>query len=99
MGKRCIVGQSAAGKWGRAVSILKEEQTAQEIPKIVEIWDSDINNADSQLNVNKTESQKMNHIMLYSVGHKAVVKAITTSLHSRSVLGSVIVESLTKSFN
>ena len=28
-----------------------------------------------------------------------VVKAITTSLHSRSVLGRVIVESLTKSFN
>ena len=27
------------------------------------------------------------------------VKAITTSLHSRSVLGRVIVESLTKSFN
>ena len=28
-----------------------------------------------------------------------VVKAITTSLHSCSVLGRVIVESLTKSFN
>ena len=28
-----------------------------------------------------------------------IVKAITTSLHSRSVLGRVIVESLTKSFN
>ena len=32
-------------------------------------------------------------------GATQTVKAITTSLHSRSVLGRVIVESLTKSFN
>ena len=42
----------------------------------MEIQDSDINNADSQLNVNKTESQNINHIMLYSVGHKAVTRAM-----------------------
>ena len=76
MGKWCIFGQSAAGKWGRAISILEGEQTAQEIPKMVEIRDSDINNTDSQLNVYKTESQNINHIMLYSVGHKAVTRAM-----------------------
>jgi len=76
MGQRCIFGQSTAGKWGRAVSILEGEQTARETPNVVEIPDSDSNNSDSQLNVCKTESRNGNHIVLYSVGHETVTRTM-----------------------
>ena len=74
MGERHIHQQSAAGKWGGAVSILEGEQTAQEVPRIVEILDANTNDSEPQPNVYTKESQNENHIMLYSVGHKVVTR-------------------------
>ena len=43
-------------------------------PRIVEILDADINDSEPQPNVYTKESQNENHIMLYSVGHKAATR-------------------------
>ena len=75
MGQWYTFRKSAAGKWGRAVSILEGEWTAQETPKILEILDSGINNYDLQPNVCTMES----HIVLYSVGHEAVTRTMCNS--------------------
>ena len=74
MGQWCIQQQSRTGKRGRAVSILEREQTAQEISKIKEILDPNINDSDPQPNVNTMESQNENHLMLYSVGHETITR-------------------------
>ena len=42
----------------------------------MEILDPDINNSNSQFDVCKTEPQNGNHIVLYSVGHEAVMRTI-----------------------
>ena len=76
MGQWCIFGWSTAGKWGRAVSILEGEQTAREVPKIEEAWDSNANDVNSQLNVCTMELHNRNHIMLYSVGHETVTRTM-----------------------
>ena len=76
MGKWHIHQQSAAGKWGWAVSILEGEWTAQEVLRIVEILDANINDSEPQPNVYTKESRNENHIMLYSVGHEAVTRAM-----------------------
>ena len=74
MGQWCIQQQSRTGKQGRAVSILEREQMAQEISKIKEILDPDINDSDPQPNVNTMESRNENHLMLYSVGHETITR-------------------------
>ena len=56
MGKQHIHQQSAAGKWGGAIGILEGEQTAQKVPRIVEILDAHTNNSEPQPNVYTKES-------------------------------------------